>query len=676
MPVTITAASTTLDFPAQLRRLIDRAPSGRLWAAVHAAGSTTTTLWYSDNNGGTWAAATGTVTSSFGTPILFVDIDGGLNLINTAASGFVYRRGTVSGSTITWGATLAFSSNHSVHDLVVFRNPLGSGWTGFVAARSGDVDNPHSLYRLNIPADGTAATVGGFWNLTNQTQGGSGFNGGLDFYHTGDSKTTQGGTPHVYIAFSDSFNTLWVSRFVWTGTGHLNTDRYFVASNVFGVWPVFDGTRLMMLSYGNANGSVRLWERDAGNTATIERGESPALANGINNPPSISFDRDGNIYVYVRQASSLDMYYIKWTRATLTWGTWQLVTAANSTAGSSLRIGYAYAGFPTIEGVHADGGNIVYQQVLLINAVPFAPTLTNPINGSVGDVNASLGIAWTFNDQDLGDAQTAYSIRRRRDTVFEYWNGSAWVGLESGSTKIVTGSTSVSIPAIWGFDSDKDHYYSVKTWDALSQVSPWSAEARVTPSVKDNPAISVPASNGASVASPSFDVSWTVATQTKYRIRVIDDAGGSPNPGIVDYDSGIVSSTTARTHTASFPVNSETRQIELTTWNDEGLQSNTVYRIVNVSYTPPSTPSVALSTSAVPGAIRGTITNPGGGATKSHNDVYRRVVGDTSAGIRIARDVPISGTFTDYAVASGVPYQYLIRTFATTGATAQSAWTT
>lgn len=678
MGVIVTAVGSTFDGPP--RRLLDRAPSGRLYLAQHNNSTQTTSVWYSDNNGGTWAVLTGgAITSSFGNPTLFVDADGGVNLVNVSNAGiYNYRRGTVTGNTVTWGSVYALPQAFVAGDMVVFRNPNGPGYQAAFAGRITDGDNPHAFVRATVTPEGVG-TLAGLFYLTNWAQGGSPtLRGGLDFHHTGDGKTVQGGTPHVYYTFADSFNRLWHNRVYWNGGALIPSGIHYIDALSTGFsFPFFDGTRTVILTYSPINSNaVRLYERDAGNTATISRGDSPDLANGIHSQPSASYDRDGNVYVYARQSTTLDMFYIKWTRATLTWGSWTLVTAANSTAGSLLRIGYAQTGFPTIEGVHADNGNLVYQNVLIINAVPFAPAITNPIDGSVADVNASLGIAWTFNDQDPGDAQTAYTVRRRWGANFTYWDGAAWSNVESASTKIVSATTMLSLASGWAADSDLNISFAVKTWDALNQVSPWSAEARVIPSVKDNPLISFPASDGASVTSPSLEIAWTVATQTKYRVRVVDDAGGSPNPGIVDYDSGIVLSSAARVHTALFPVNSETRQIELTTWNDEGLQSNTVYRIVNVSYTPPSTPTVALSTSAVPGAIRATITNPAGGATKSYNDVWRRIVGETSDGIRVAANVDIGGVFTDYAVASGVPYQYRIRTFADTGATADGAWTT
>ena len=323
-----------------------------------------------------------------------------------------------------------------------------------------------------------------------------------------------------------------------------------------------------------------------------------------------------------------------------------------------------------------DATNLSYQEVLIVNAVPNAPSVLAPVDGSVQDVAASLGIIWAFNDPDPGDAQTAYTVRRRIGAAAHtYWNGTSWAASESGATKIASAVTSLAVASGWGSDGDSDHHYSVKTWDALDQLSPWSAEARVVPSAKDNPTITVPASDGAVITTALFNVEWTVATQSKYRLRVVGDTAGEPNLGIVDYDSGIVINTSARLDQLQFPVNGQDRHIELTTWNDEGLQSTIRYRLVEISYTPPATAQITLNAdSLVEGAIVVTVDNPGSGAAEDHNDIYRREVGDAGPGIRIAAGIDVDGSITDYAVASGVEYEYQVRTFATSGAISVTGW--
>lgn len=665
MGTTITTVGTSLPEKGAFR-FLDRDPSGRLWA-VHQSG-TTAAFWYSDTDGTTWALATGSLTG--GTVVgLFVDLDGGLNV---AVTGPNYRRGVVTGTTIAWSSpfTLGFAE---VEDVIAFRNPSTSGWIAFIVGRPGSGSENYPMAQI-VSIVGTTVSQGGIFVLdTTNATAGVGFNGNLDFNHTGDGKTVQGGAPHVYAVYKSGPSAL-MSRFTWSGTGHSAPSSLVAQLSVTSSQQmVFDGTRVMFTDHDTTADTVSLYERDAGNTATIVRATSPVLTGGLTYRPHLSYDRDGNIWVFAVRESDLDLVRNTWTRASNTWGTWTLVQAATAT-GLALRKGWAQANFPTIEGLYKDATNLIFQQVAVVNAAPNAPTVLTPIDGSTADVTVTLPVSWTFNDPDQGDTQSAYTVRRRIGTgVHNYWNGTSWVATET-ATKIISSATTLNLSSGWGADADADHHYSVKTWDSLDQLSPWSAERRVVPSAKDNPTITDPATNGFAITTATYTVVWSVATQTKYRIRVIDDNAGVPNPGIVDYDSGVVNSTSARSHQISLPVNSETRQIELTTWNDEGLLSTVAYRIVSIAYTPPGTPTLTLSTVAVAGAIQVTIDNPVGGVTVGSNDLYRRTVGDTGNGIRVRTNVGYDGVVTDWAVASGIDYSYRAKAIATTGATAFSAW--
>ena len=670
MGVLITTAATSPE------QAVDRAPDGRLWFMKSV--SNVMSFWYSDNDGATWAQATGTFAGGSGS--LFVDQDGGLNVAYQGSTqGFSYRRGTVSGTTITWTDEFSAFGNWTGFDLVAFRDPGGNGHWALITVRSGDGDNPHLVYRVRVaPGFGGVVTVSqaGIYTLTPYNQGGSGFNGDIDFHHTGDGKTVQGGTPHVYVAFVDAFGAKYLVRLIWNGSGYALWHQHISTGGTAAPLLVFDGTRPMVAT-SEVNGEMKLWEIDAANTAKLSRGSSANMGGGAQiTAPQISYDRVGNIYLAGVNSLNGDLYWTKWTRATNTWdGSWTL-ELAGTFGGVDLRKGWAFSNWPTIEGVYWDATSAYYQEVLVVNATPNAPGVLAPADGSVADVAASLGIIWQFNDPDQGDEQSAYTVRRRIGAgAFTYWNGTSWAASESGATKIASGGTSLGVAAGWGADGDADHFYSVKTWDSLDQLSPWSAEHRVIPSAKDNPTITVPASDGTDITTANFNVEWTVATQTRYRLRVVGSTAGAPNLSVVDFDSGIRVSTSVRLDQVEFPVNGQVRHIELTTWNDEGLQSNIVYRRVDVAYTPPAAAAVSLDVdSLVPGAIVVNIENIGTGAAEDHNDVFRRVVGDTGPGIRIAAGIDVDGGLTDYAVASGVDYEYQVKTYATSGAVSFSSW--
>jgi hypothetical protein len=679
MGVTITTVGGSVNDEGQ--RHLDRDPNtGQLWAIKKDLA--TLTFWYSDNDGANWSQATGNLTDSnagnggsFSVAVLFVDLDGGLNVAYNTNAGTGYRRGVVSGTSIAWSSLFTLPILGQIADLVAFRHPSGTGWMAAVAGRVGSGDSNFPFVDL-VRIIGTTTTGAGVFQLhpTQETSGIS-FGGGLDFHHIGDGKTVQGGTPHLYAVSKGVGSATYVSRLVWNGSGYSPPITLVGQSSVISTSRgVFDGSRLIFTDHNSSTDVLSLYERDAGNTATVVRAATPALAAGISIKPDITYDRVGNVYAVAVGASDSDLWWNVWTRATDTWGTWTLLQTATAT-GASLRRGWAGTDFPTIEGVYKDATNLYYQEVAVVNAAPSAPSVLTPGDGLAQDVAATLGISWQFNDPDQGDSQSAYSVRRRIGTgAFAYWNGSSFQALETAATKIVSSAASLGLSSGWGADADADHFYSVKTWDSLDQISPWSTEQRVIPSAKDNPTITDPVNDGDDVTTASYTVVWTAATQTKYRIRVIGDSGGTPNPAVVDYDSGMVNQAATRSHLLTFPVNSIRRQIELTTWNDEGLASTVVYRIVDVAFTPPNTPTMTLSVVAVAGAIQVTIDNPAGGVAVGSNDLFRRIVGETTDGIRVATGVVVDGVVVDYAVASGVDYEYRTKAIAGTGATAFSAW--
>ncbi|MFN2486671.1 MAG: hypothetical protein ABR609_08720, partial [Acidimicrobiia bacterium] len=311
-------------------RVVDRAPSGRLWV-MHFASGSVLQFWLSDDNGTTWTKATGDLTGS-AQGSFFVDLDGGLNIAYEAggsgAAGFAYRRGTVVGTTITWSAELLLSGSLTVHDLVSFRHPAG-GWSSLAAVRSGDGNNSHMVYWLR--AIDTTVSLAGTFDLTpGLTQGGSGFIGAIDFHHTGDGKTVQGGTPHGYVGFVTSLGERRLTKLIWGGTGYtLSTQTITTAGALRAV--SFDGLRVMLMQDG-ATDTKRLIEVDTGNTTQINRGLSADIGTGFITP-TMSYDRDGNFYLLATDSGTSDLYRTKWTRATTSWdAAWTLVLAGSLSA--------------------------------------------------------------------------------------------------------------------------------------------------------------------------------------------------------------------------------------------------------------------------------------------------------------------------------------------------------
>jgi hypothetical protein len=198
----------------------------------------------------------------------------------------------------------------------------------------------------------------------------------------------------------------------------------------------------------------------------------------------------------------------------------------------------------------------------------------------------------------------------------------------------------------------------------------------VVPSAQDNPTIVAITT----VTSDPYTVNWTVATQTKYRVKVYDDATGSPDTSTVFYNSGVQVSAVTNA-SVPFPTNNVTRHVGVVTYNDEGLASDEDFEQVEVDYVAPPAPTVSMSTTGTDsGVIFVDITNPAPGAGETiadSNEVFRRVAVDGGDGIRIALNIASGGAFNDYGPLSEVVYQYRARAISdATGAGTYGSWTT
>ena len=97
-------------------------------------------------------------------------------------------------------------------------------------------------------------------------------------------------------------------------------------------------------------------------------------------------------------------------------------------------------------------------------------------------------------------------------------------------------------------------------------------------------------------------------------------------------------------------------------------------RIFSTSFTPPPTPTIVVTGQSASGRIRIAITNPAPGVGEpalAENYLYRRESGDTTW-TRIETGIGASETTYDYAVASGVTYEYKVRAVGDNDVTADS----
>jgi hypothetical protein len=147
----------------------------------------------------------------------------------------------------------------------------------------------------------------------------------------------------------------------------------------------------------------------------------------------------------------------------------------------------------------------------------------------------------------------------------------------------------------------------------------------------------------------------------------------------VDYDSGWIGDTSARSTTPPVVLNTgDAWVLTLRTKNVEGLESVEQRVYFTASFTPPMTPTVTLTPQPASGVIQAVVTNPtptGGAPAVATQDLYRRVAGDGTNGIRVATGLPNAATYNDWKAVSGVNYEYRVLTIGTTGVSVYGAWT-
>jgi hypothetical protein len=278
-----------------------------------------------------------------------------------------------------------------------------------------------------------------------------------------------------------------------------------------------------------------------------------------------------------------------------------------------------------------------------LNVAPSPPTL-----GAVGTYNASLTktLTWTFSDANTSDSQTAYRLQivRVSDGVVVY---------DTAKTASTTGSHTVPAATLINAVA---YQWRVQTWDladAEGAWSPYDAFSTVSAAVVT---ITSPAADGEVINTDSLALTWTVAgaTQAQFRPQITNNNTG------VTTDGGYRSSTaTTVTWTNLNPSASYTASITI---KDTGsVESSPGYRTFTTDFVNPMQPTFTATPTDT--YIELVITNPdstGSEPEVDHNDVYRKRTSEPdSAYVRIA-SVTYNGTYKDYAVQSGVSYDYKV----------------
>lgn len=507
----------------------------------------------------------------------------------------------------------------------------------------------------------------------------------IEVEHTGDGFYTT--TPHLWITWGRTavhmVKVAWVGSTGWQGpNSHITITSPVPAQDYLG--GRWDGSRFLMGSITNAaTSTVTVYERDRANSRTYSY-TTPVHPTGVIRQIALSYDRTkSDIRVFAVGTSTTVLYYVDYIRATSTWTTWATVsaTALVGTGGNqfSTRRGgtHGNARYNVLTAHATPSPNTVVSTAMTATYAPSTPlwnTAAQPYdNGGAADVATSLTLDWDFVHPDPEMVQASYSLSRQIGAgALSYWRASdsTWQATEQTNS---TATTSLTLASGWAVATDAQYQYKVKVRDTAGGASGYSAGLVLIPSAKVNPAITSP--TAAQVLQTSaVTMTWTAAEQTAFQV-ILDQTSPTAQ---TRHDSGWLTST-ALSYTVPYVMPDATGwTIRLTTKNNEGLASTQQTRAFTVSIVPPATPTLVVSGLPSVGAIRVAITNPTPGGAQPNvttQDLYRRVVGDTSTGLRVAANLTSGATFDDKRAVALKNYEYRTLTSGTNGTSVYSAWT-
>lgn len=295
--------------------------------------------------------------------------------------------------------------------------------------------------------------------------------------------------------------------------------------------------------------------------------------------------------------------------------------------------------------------------VLAGNHPPNAPTLNTPATSATLDRTTSNRFAWTFSDPDAGDHQSAFDLTYSADS------GSTWTTF-SGTT------TDNFVDVAGGTFAAGSYEWKVRTYDALGVVGPYSTVNFFTSASPTGvPTITSP-TDGGTVGTSPWTVTWTVGTQTAYEVRTVADVSGTANPTTIYFDTGNVTDSVSRSVPVPFAVNGQVEHVQVRI-QAGGLWSAWADVRITVMYEVPWPALLVLEQVATTLAV--TITNtPASGnfVDAVSNDVYYSANGSPS--VRVAKGLPIN-TYWVYPVPASGDVTIQVVATASSGATSVSA---
>lgn len=664
--ITTTTSSGAFSFPPQT--CMDRAPdTGHLWAVCRTA-TTTIAVFRSIDDGGSWTSQ-GSFTRTGLIDIGEARIDQAGDHIHlvflTNQSGedrLYYRRIDIRTGSASFSSGELFlvagnaSNNHDFlfsASVAPYKNPDGSFAIIAGVAFRGSSHSGVEFFGVSIRNDAPLTTYrnDGIIKTTREYARSGDDSGGvsisLDFEHNGDGFTAA--TPNVWATFQ-IHSTAYCVKFAWQGYKNgwkSPSSAPTVAgsrSTVRDLPSRWDGERLLIVSRSPSDTTkINIYERDVSNTTNTATRTSPTHPQGVVNATMIGYNHvTKDFRLFAVGTSTAVLYYVDFTRATATWGSW---TQANATAPVTSEWGIRRSTYGTYQYdlYHQTGGGSPWtlsNYGLPVNFPPTAPTWvtgtagTPVTNGAAFDVSVSLTLDWIFNDPGV-DTQSAYAVSRQIGAgSIEYWRASdsTWQASEVQNTSATTGL--VLTTGQWvggGGAADAAHKYRVKTWDSGGSASTYSDTLSIVPSTRVDPTLTAPTASQV-LNTGLVTATWTVSEQGSYRVTVTNVA-----TGVVVHDTGFLTDPTPATPSIlSYVVpvtlvDGFSGSLTLQTRNAEGLAS--VLRTVafSIDFVEPVAPVVSiLANNPAEGGNDVQLTQgapTGAQPATVRMDLYRRVAG-------------------------------------------------
>lgn len=599
-------------------RRLDMHPDGTLWCCTVIDGSPgKAKFFYSKNGGATWTYSDSSdvaLGQSTGTPSFFIDANGNCHLAwvqwstnpqvikvvygTLSTAGFRPGDPPASGVRIFWRTVASFapSGGRTGNDCDLIAFKVGTVTNVFVTY-SMAANGGAQVARLTLSSTGVPT-------LSSNSMGPSGPTvnqyGSLDFNHTGDGKTPRS-NPNLFLTVAGpasssmkTYTAVYVPTNTWAW-GTVGTIGTF-ANPKTTMQSVFDGTNLMV-AYSNNSATILCAEVNA---STVVARNPPSAPGGTGTVLGLAMACDPatqNLHLAYYDATDGDIFYSKFTRATLTWSAWASVLSRGA---------YTYEGkigvvrhplYDAVDLAYGTGSpNNIYTRSLVLAPLvrtPNPPILLAPAAGVVTDLTTyGATFSWTYSGVSPGDAQQAFAFRRKTGATTEYWN----VGSQAWGGSIVWNPGAVgqvSIPAgAWATGQ--------KTWSVAARStggadSAFATDRTVTSTVAPVLSVDEPTAVSYSTSSPLVEWTYTSADpQKNYIIRVFADSS-TINPDVTTplWDSGTVTNSSARTQRIGVALtNGAAYRAYMRVTSSAGVQSAWQYSSFTVSLQAPIAPVV------------------------------------------------------------------------------------